>query len=117
MVEPRGGDSVATLLRRFGDAATLQACLLDPACVEANELERWCSAQTETLCGTDEACYRPLQPAALERAKANLRREFALVGALRSPYGESIRRARRPKACSGRGPGCLRADWSVPAWA
>ncbi len=69
------------LLLERGDLG-FEACLLEPSCVEANELGRWCALQTEFFCGLGDECARPLQRAALARAKENLRTKFAAVGVL-----------------------------------
>lgn len=59
---------------------TLSECLVDPECVEVNELRRWCSLQTEFLCGFGEDCTRPLTAKAVAAAKVNIESSFVLVG-------------------------------------
>mmetsp|Transcript_17047 Transcript_17047/g.20825 ORF Transcript_17047/g.20825 Transcript_17047/m.20825 type:complete len:413 (+) Transcript_17047:54-1292(+) len=59
---------------------TLEECLLDSACVEINELRRWCSVQVEMMCGGGRDCFRPVGKKALELAKTNARDEFLSVG-------------------------------------
>jgi len=59
---------------------TFEECLLDPDCVEQNELRRRCNVQTEILCGVHEDCARPLGGKALELAKSQVENNFVLVG-------------------------------------
>lgn len=69
--------------REFVEArgnVTLEECLLDPACVETNELGRWCSVQVELLCGLGKECARPVGKDALQRAKENVREKILFAG-------------------------------------
>ena len=53
---------------------TLEECLTNTTCLEVNDLKRWCSIQTEMLCGVEPECRRhPLDAKALEIAKRNVR--------------------------------------------
>uniref|UniRef100_A0A6S8FZC4 Heparan-sulfate 6-O-sulfotransferase n=1 Tax=Aplanochytrium stocchinoi TaxID=215587 RepID=A0A6S8FZC4_9STRA len=61
---------------------SFEDCLLDSECVKVNELERWCSLQTEFLCGLHGDCVRPLTQKALDRAKANVDEKLVFVGLL-----------------------------------
>ncbi|KAL9180312.1 hypothetical protein ACHAXT_008282 [Thalassiosira profunda] len=61
--------------------ATLEECLADLDCISKNELRRWCSLQTEMICGVEPECRRrPLDREALETAKNNVRDEIMFVG-------------------------------------
>jgi len=62
--------------------STFQECLLDPECAEKNEFRRWCSLQTQMICGLDEVCSRTLDEKALQYAKEQVEQSFALVGTL-----------------------------------
>jgi hypothetical protein len=55
---------------------TLEACLLDDRCVQVNELKRWCSIQTEMICG--HACAgKPVTEESLATAITNLKNHIA----------------------------------------
>jgi len=68
-------------IEKKGDKS-FEECLLDPECVQTNELRRWCSLQTEFLCGLHPDCNRPLTEKALTRAKNNVQNKILFVGLL-----------------------------------
>lgn len=54
-------------------------CILDKECSRRNELKRWCSIQTESLCGLHSDCMRPLKEVALIRAKETILRSNVIT--------------------------------------
>mmetsp|Transcript_14116 Transcript_14116/g.27407 ORF Transcript_14116/g.27407 Transcript_14116/m.27407 type:complete len:427 (-) Transcript_14116:131-1411(-) len=63
---------------QFGELE-FDECVLDPVCAEKNELRRWCSLQTQFLCGYDKECESP-SDAMLETALKNLNDNIFIVG-------------------------------------
>lgn len=52
--------------------ASFEDCVVNEGCVRKNELVRWCSSQTEFLCGFHGDCVRPVEDKAFERIITNL---------------------------------------------
>ena len=61
---------------------TLNQCLKNEDCIDANQVLKWCNLQTQVLCGTGTECEPPHTPQALLKAKRHMERSMMLVGVL-----------------------------------